>query len=226
MADSGTEQNDTAAPKDRETRNKILASAEALFFLNESADFSLRELTGHAGISLATVNYHFGSKENLYLALLIRAGEHVYANRAAWLASARQDGGSTAQRLRSLLRSLIQPVICYQGQPDMGRLYIAMIAKSSSEAPEELARTLLKQSSHLYRHFLAVKALMPNLSEEELVWRLYFVLSIEFGVHKGHPYLGGLYGKTGSPDGEDIVERVLDFAVPGMMAKASRSTEK
>ena len=55
-----------------ETKNRILDAAERLF-----ADFgykatSLRDITSEAGVNLASVNYHFGSKEALLAALLER----------------------------------------------------------------------------------------------------------------------------------------------------------
>ena len=48
----------------RSTRERILDSAEELFAEGGFAT-SLRSITSDAGVNLASVNYHFGSKEAL-----------------------------------------------------------------------------------------------------------------------------------------------------------------
>jgi TetR/AcrR family transcriptional regulator, regulator of cefoperazone and chloramphenicol sensitivity len=49
------------------TRERILAEAESLFAEKGYEAVSIREITGAAGCNLAAVNYHFGTKQNLYL---------------------------------------------------------------------------------------------------------------------------------------------------------------
>ena len=48
-----------------ETRGRILDAAEALFVDHGLEATSMRMITATAGVNLAAVNYHFGSKENL-----------------------------------------------------------------------------------------------------------------------------------------------------------------
>src|SRR3954462_8973427 len=47
------------------TTEKILDTAEALFMEHGFEATSLRAITTAAGVNLASVNYHFGSKEEL-----------------------------------------------------------------------------------------------------------------------------------------------------------------
>jgi AcrR family transcriptional regulator len=47
------------------TRDRILGAAEELFAQRGFEGASLRQLTTAAGVNLAAVNYHFGSKEKL-----------------------------------------------------------------------------------------------------------------------------------------------------------------
>lgn len=49
------------------TRDRLLDKGERLFADKGYNAVSLREITSAAGTHLAAVNYHFGSKENLYL---------------------------------------------------------------------------------------------------------------------------------------------------------------
>src|SRR5688572_32520929 len=54
------------------TKTKILDTAEALFMTHGFEATSLRSITASAGVNLAAVNYHFGSKEELFEAVLTR----------------------------------------------------------------------------------------------------------------------------------------------------------
>ena len=60
MAQAENNQNDA-------TRERLLDAAEKLFAQKGYDAVSVREITSAAGSNLAAVNYHFGSKENLYL---------------------------------------------------------------------------------------------------------------------------------------------------------------
>ena len=52
-----------------DTVQRILDAAEVLFAQKGFAETSLRAITSRAGVNLAAVNYHFGSKEALIQAV-------------------------------------------------------------------------------------------------------------------------------------------------------------
>ena len=54
------------------TKDRILDAAESLFMEHGFEATSLRSITAAAGVNLAAVNYHFGSKEELFQAVLTR----------------------------------------------------------------------------------------------------------------------------------------------------------
>lgn len=55
-----------------ETVERILDAAEQLFAERGFAETSLRLITSKAGVNLAAVNYHFGSKKALIQAVFSR----------------------------------------------------------------------------------------------------------------------------------------------------------
>ena len=55
-----------------ETVERILDAAEHLFAEKGFAETSLRLITSKAGVNLAAVNYHFGSKKALIQAVFVR----------------------------------------------------------------------------------------------------------------------------------------------------------
>jgi AcrR family transcriptional regulator len=60
-----------------DTRERILDAAERLFMAHGYEGTSMRQITGEAGVNLAAVNYHFGSKEALI--------QEVFRRRLDWL---------------------------------------------------------------------------------------------------------------------------------------------
>ena len=64
------------------TKDRILDAAEALFMEHGFEATSLRAITAAAGVNLAAVNYHFGSKEELFQAVLTRRLDPMNQERA------------------------------------------------------------------------------------------------------------------------------------------------
>ena len=56
------------------TKAAVFATAERLFALNGFQKVSVRDITAAAGVNLASVNYHFGSKDELLLEIFSRNG--------------------------------------------------------------------------------------------------------------------------------------------------------
>ena len=57
-------------PQEQNTKEKIIQSAFKLFAVKSYAATSIREIARDALVSLASVNYHFGSKERLLVECL------------------------------------------------------------------------------------------------------------------------------------------------------------
>ncbi len=60
-----------------ETRRNCLDVAERLFATRGFAGTGLRDIAAGAGVTIATVAYHFGSKEKLYGAVLARVADSI-----------------------------------------------------------------------------------------------------------------------------------------------------
>src|SRR5207302_4593568 len=74
-----------AVKPQHETRTRILDAAEELFMLHGFEGTSMRLLTSRAGVNLAAVNYHFGSKDALIEALFRRKLDPMNTARIAEL---------------------------------------------------------------------------------------------------------------------------------------------
>src|SRR5690349_5773299 len=67
------------------TKARILDAAETLFMEHGFEATSLRLITAAAGVNLAAVNYHFGSKEELFQSVLTRRLDPMIQARVALL---------------------------------------------------------------------------------------------------------------------------------------------
>ena len=92
----------------RTTKELILDAAENLFANSGFQATSMRDITGAAGVNLASINYHFGSKEALLTALVERHFAPVNRRRIELLdeLEARPVG---AVKLEDLVRAFLSP---------------------------------------------------------------------------------------------------------------------
>src|SRR5271165_7110012 len=68
-----------------DTKHKILDTAERLIAEQGYAATSLRHIITQAGVNLAAIHYHFGSKEELLDELIVRGAGPVNEKRLALL---------------------------------------------------------------------------------------------------------------------------------------------
>lgn len=82
------------------TRLSIIAAAERCFAAGGFDGVSLRMITEVAGVDLALVNYHFGSKDNLLREVIARRATTVHDDRVRALEAARHKAGRNRHRSR------------------------------------------------------------------------------------------------------------------------------
>src|ERR1039458_9887116 len=92
-----------------ETQGKILDTAERLFGDQGYAGTSLRQIIAAAGVNLAAIHYHFGSKEELLDHLVMRKAGPVNAERLALLDGYEAEAGSAPVPVEKLLQAFLEP---------------------------------------------------------------------------------------------------------------------
>ena len=151
------------------TKERILAAAETLFAQRGFDGASLRQLTSDAGVNLAAVNYHFGSKEKLVEQVFRRRLDTLNAQRLAALARV---AGQPETRLEDVLDAFIRPALELSHE-DSGSLFMRVLARAFAEHDDSLRKFLSENYGHVMRQFTAEFArLLPQLSKEELYWRI------------------------------------------------------
>ena len=119
-----------------ETKERILDVAERLF-----ADFgykatSLRDITSEAGVNLASVNYHFGSKDALLAALLNRRFAPVNRRRLELLDELENSADGAVDLLDLVQAFLSPPFEMHQGGTEDGRTFLRLVGRIHSETDD------------------------------------------------------------------------------------------
>ena len=155
------------------TKDRILGAAEELFAQHGFAGTSLRQVTSRADVNIAAVNYHFGSKENLVNEVFRRRMDDMSARRLAALARAQADSPG---ELEPVLAAFVEPALAMAQDRHGGGAFIRVIARAYAEKNDSLRKFLSDQYGHVLRDFArAIATCVPDLSKEELYWRLDFL---------------------------------------------------
>jgi AcrR family transcriptional regulator len=158
-----------------ETRTRILEAAEELFMRHGFEATSMRLLTARAGVNLAAVNYHFGSKDALIEAVFRRRLDPMNAERIAALDRLEAAGGPLAPE--RVIRAFIAPSLrMIEDAKGGGRNFIRLLGRAYTE-PAKPIRVLIGQlySGAMARYKAAFERALPQMPRDELIWRLHFM---------------------------------------------------
>ena len=200
-----------AASATTSTKDRILDAAEALFGESGFAATSLRALTGQAGVNLAAVHYHFGSKEALLAAVLERRVAPVNSERLARLDVL--EARAVAPSVEAILEAFLAPAITM----DVKSGIRPILARLHSEPVETVRRIVERQFGELGRRFAAALGrALPDLSVAEVGERFELVVGAMLHVLGGSRETSVL-GTLPSSDRETL-ERMVAFLAAGMRA--------
>ncbi len=206
------------AEREAATKAQVLAAAERLFALHGFQNVSVRDITAEAGVNLASVNYHFGSKDALLFEIFRRRTSELNRDRARMLHEAADRHGGNPP-VREILRAFFEPPMRWSAPGNDRRISVQFIIRSRSEGTEAMREVLRTDVSHLRRFADALLAARPDLPPEDVYWRLHFVLGMTHNnrfaeLDRLHALSEGL---TREGDTEAFLERMLDFAEAGFL---------
>lgn len=159
------------------TKDQIIQAAEILFALNGYGGTSLRDITERAGVNVAAVNYHFGSKENLLIELLDRIIAPINSERLEMLEEASADGPPDLEQILTafLLPDLTSLNLLRARNPDLPRF----VSRMYSEASPLMGRIVGMQFAEMREKFgEAFARALPELSPTEISFRLSCIVGI------------------------------------------------
>lgn len=155
------------------TKTKILNAAEKLFALSGFAETSMRQITNKAEVNLASVNYHFGSKKDLTIEVLDR-----YLSQLMPEISDNISTLGEAPKPESVLTCFIQPLLNLENINKGGTIcFLRLLGRGYVDVQGHLRKYITETYRQELDHIMsALQSSMPELSEEELFWRVHFSL--------------------------------------------------
>jgi AcrR family transcriptional regulator len=159
-----------------ETCIRILDAAEELFMQHGFEGTSMRQLTARAGVNLAAVNYHFGSKHALIEAVFRRRLDPMNAERIAQLDKLESEAAGRPLPPETIIRAFVGPSLRMIEDANGGRNFIRLLGRTYTE-PAKTVRALIGRmyAPAMERYKAALQRALPQMPLDELVWRMHFM---------------------------------------------------
>ncbi len=218
--------------KDADTKTKVLNAAEKLFATKGFAATSLRTIIREAGVNIAAIHYHFGSRDGLIEAVLMRRAAPVNEARLEGLAELEGKYGIGNVPLEKLIEGFIAPAIRLHFDKDSeGSMFPRLMSRARIEASPEIHAMFAKIFGQVFmRYNKALARALPNLSPSEIMWRSHFMvgaLAFAIAIPNVHPGAavkpppdGAEYRMDGAELPEQVLMRLVNFISAGMRAPA------
>ena len=201
-------------------KNEILDAAETAFAQLGYEGASMRHIASKAGANLATLYYHFGSKDGLLEAVLQRRFEPVIQRQLQLLQQVQPSVQTTADAVRHLLHAILIPVLESIREPASRTigLLIGRILTEPAQPVQEILRRRFKDVSEAFTQ--AVRRILPNLSEEDVAWRVELIWGgIAFLLCQPENVIFRTEGRCNPLDYQKALAHMTQFFVGGLFAE-------
>jgi AcrR family transcriptional regulator len=208
-----------------DTVERILDAAEALFAERGFAETSLRTITSTAGVNLAAVNYHFGSKKELIQAVFARFLTPFCQELESSLDQlmARDETPLTS----SLLKALFQTALLRGGEVpdnltevDAGseekvQRFMRLLGLAYNQSQGHLRRFIVANYGNHYQRFTQLlQKSAPQLDPISFYWRLYFMLGATVFTLSSFDSIAAILKEDFAQDAS--VDSAADLLVPAL----------
>jgi AcrR family transcriptional regulator len=169
------------------TRLSILRAAEEVIAERGFERASLRNITSLAGVDLALVNYHFGSKDRLYIAVLSRRNGAINKARLRRLSEARDKASPGPIELETIIDCFLDPIFDRMTTKASGWRNWGRIAARINVSPPvlQLQREELDAVGLVFIEEL--RRTLPTVRPGSLFFRYVFMASVVLEVLHGTP---------------------------------------
>lgn len=206
----------------QDTKSRILDAAELLFMEHGFEATSLRQLTAAAGVNLAAVNYHFGSKEELFQAVLTRRLDPMNQERIDLLARYEREAGPKPLSCEKILSAMLIPALrLSRDEKRGGKHFLRVLGRAYADPAPFIRNFLSAQYAEMIARFKeAFLKALPHLTKQELTWRLHFVMGALSYTLAGTDSLKlMLQVITNDQDNDELLlQRLAPFLAAGLKA--------
>ncbi len=209
-----------------DTRERLLDAAEQIFAERGFEGASMRAVTQAAGASVSAANYHFGSKEALLRATLMRRVGPLNERRLARLDALEAEADGRPLKLETIIEAFLRPVFEeHASSVDATARFRQVAARIYSDPPEVVAAMKRELFGPILARFVgALVATLPEKSREEIELGFQFTVGVMVHVISGH-----LVTAPSSEDGgfeccslrlsnESVLQQMIAYVAAGLRA--------
>lgn len=215
--------------KKDQTASQILDAAEHLFARKGFNATSMRAITSHANVNLASVNYHFGSKDNLIFQVIKRGIQPINESRIRQLDCLLQryhSGEISEVPLTDILDAFYRPAFEYF--QDSSRIhFLRLLGRTLYETGSFTQELMEKEWMPLVHRFLeALKVALPETDEEEILWRFHFAIGSMIFTVSQFEALEAMSCENCKihEDFEPAIQRLISFTAAGFLQTSPTGT--
>ena len=211
----------TTRANGQETKARLLRTTETLFASKGVAGVTMRGVAEKAQTNLASVHYHFGSKEAMVLEMIQSKIEPINSKRRKRLDEAKVKFADKPLPNIEIFRALIHPVgEEVEKQITNQNGIIEIISRSFTEPAEFLDKIQKRFFGELSQVFMTeLKKSNPNANEEDLYWNYHLAVSSMLGTLAQHrrmiDFSVGKYNQNGV---SAMIDRLIIFVSNGFEA--------
>lgn len=198
-----------------DTKEQILNVAESMIAERGFAGTTLRSIVSKAGVNLAAVHYHFGSKEELFRATVERIARPVVEEVLTDLKQLQEkdDPPSVEEILTVFLMSSMKLLV---GERHFSIVRSQFMGRCRTE-PEPIQSIVHKEFAPSSEALLdALQQALPDQPRSQLAWKfdLAIAVLIRIQMETGKP--GALIQSSQSEDIQKAVSQLVTFLAAGM----------
>jgi AcrR family transcriptional regulator len=205
------------------TRERLLDEAEKLFAHKGFDGVSVREITAKAGSHLSAVNYHFGSKKNLYLSVF----EERWIPRAKQVVSKVGNLDANGElSVEQVVHTLAEAFLRGFGDPKVRHMHHQLIHREMTR-PTEALNLIAEQVTKPF--FMHLKRLVRNRTPaeengEDMFLCMFSVFAQIIFFNFGRNMVSLLTGRDYDQAFQDqVVDHITNFSLYGLNGRLAES---
>jgi AcrR family transcriptional regulator len=203
-----------------DTRSRILDAGERLFMEHGFDGTSMRMITSQAGVNLAAVNYHFGTKELLIQEVFRRRLTHLNQSRLAALDQLEVEAAGAPIKPSRIVDAFFGTALRMAADVEGGgHTFMCLLGRTYTEPNEFVRQFLAEEYAECVERFLAaLYRALPEVDRNEILWRFHFMMGAMSYAIAGTDALQLVTGKFDDENPSRLAPRLMSFLLGGLRA--------
>lgn len=193
-----------------------MGAAVKLFAENGFGSASVRAIAEAAGVNVASVNYHYGSKAKLFEAAFELCAAPINTERMRQLDAL--EAATVAPTVEMIVRAFVDVSITEKGNAPWSQLIARIFVE-----PETTSKPLLEQVfGPIVKRFVgALQKTLPSLDAAELEWRFHFLIGAMLQLIRADCPLRFIGARSSKLPAQRQIDELVNFVVAGLCQENS-----